>query len=263
MGDKTLRNIIISFMISAALLWHVGPQKIVEVAKTAVEAITPDVESKYDDRTLKIGGQAFTLPVGRDGIHILISQNFTKEQQEAIIEAIKELDEHMLHVKYNIYTDASKAPKNCITLEEVDPIKNIVTTGITESTHIPFVPYLLCPIEVCIDADMSMHKYTGLQKDRFKCMVKHELLHVLGLKDLRDKKYETETIMYYTQTKNSPRDLTQSDIDMLNDIYDEEYVNRPYFNYKFDIKNDVKNFIKDAIQSKTSKNHTEEDELTM
>lgn len=219
MSDFTrVRNVFIGLILSAATILGVGGAK---KAYTKVKAIaddaTPNIQTNDRGKFLEIDGKIKTLPVGPEGINVLIKDSFTQEQKECIVDAIEELDIHLDNIKYNIYLDPWKAPSQCITIEEVD--FTVPRGGLTMLTYLPFNPYLMYPIEMYIDTDW--HK----TEDQLKCVIKHELLHALGLTDLYEEKYETESIMYFAQTADSPKDLTQDDIDLVNRVYTREYVN--------------------------------------
>lgn len=254
MAQGFLRKFIVSVVLTTTMLLGLGVKKAVDIAKPVIEAATPDIDEQDLEKFIQINGKVMTLPVGRDGINVLITDNFTQEQKEAIVEAIAELDEHLLYVDYNIYLDARKAPNKCITIDEVDTKAG--KTGLAGLTYLPGIPYLMYPIEIMVDADKAMNYDNQLMKEQFKGTIKHELLHTLGLVDLYDDKYETESIMYFCSTPDSAKDLTQADIDLLNKVYSQEYVNCPVF-ASTNVGNPV------LIETAKRKQAAPQDEMTM
>ena len=240
---KRVRNVFISLVLSVTTLIGIGNSKKI---KAVADAATPNIPVTDTDKFMLFNDKVKTLPVGPEGINVLIKDSFTPEQKECIIDAIHELDIQLDNIKYNIYLDHQKAPNKCITIEEVD--FTVTRGGLTMLTYLPFNPYLMYPIEIYIDTDW--HK----TENQLKCVIKHELLHTLGLKDLYDQKYETESIMYFAQTPDSPKDLTQKDKDLVNSVYTHEYVNCGLF---------ANTKVGNAVVASATKKKNTEDEMTL
>lgn len=226
--NKIVRNMFLGIGLSATILLGMGAKKVADAVKPVFEAATPVIEQDDKDKFLIYGdGIMRTLPVGKDGVNVLVNNSFSKEQKQAIAEAIAELDDYLLNVDYNIYLDPSQAPDRCITFEEVDfPGTH---TGEATTTCIKNYPYFLYPIKISIDADKVTEQNGELNVELFKAVVKHEMLHTLGLADIYDEQYKTKTIMYHTFNSETPTDLTQADIDLLNSVYTSKYVNSGLF----------------------------------
>ena len=226
--DKIVRNVFLAIAISATVLLGAAAKKVADFMKPIVEAATPIIEE--DDRyklQTYVDDKIRTLPVGKEGVNVLVNDTFTPEQKKAIAEAISELDDYLLNVDYNIYLDPNQAPDRCITFDEVEFHGQMA--GFAGMTCFKGYPYYLYPIKISIDADKIKNEDGTLDIELFKAVVKHEMLHTLGLGDIYDKTQKTKTIMYHEFDSQTPRDLTQEDIDFVNSIYTDRYVNSGLF----------------------------------
>ena len=162
-----------------------------------------------------------TLPVDRDAIQVAINKGFTNEQKQYIKEAIEELDIDLTGIKYEILLDETGPANKCINIKNVDYIVNDAL-AVTNYNFTNYDHHILYPISIELDTE-------NIEKDRcldfynyeqaFKRIVKHEMLHTLGLVDIYDIFERDDTIMYGYMTKNIKLDLSKRDKEVLNTVY--------------------------------------------
>lgn len=161
-------------------------------------------------------GQAIYLPINKKGIDVVIDNNFTNEQKETIADAIKYCDDKFENIEYNIYLNNTKSTKNCIKIN-----KGLLDKGVLGEATINTSGYkIVYPITITVDRNDYKNDYN------LDGIVKHELLHTLGLADMYDQKYIDESIMYYTATGID--NLTDSDVQIINTLYANKYTNEEY-----------------------------------
>lgn len=156
-------------------------------------------------------------------LDVVIDESFDENQKNHIIKAIQELDIDLTGVSYNIVLDSDKAGKKCINIHKLDyDITNEDCLGNTIYKAHPVYGKVMFPvdIELYTEAYTDTFDDPDFKEEYFSCLVKHEMLHVLGFDDVYDEDYINKTIMYgYYTSENTLFDLSQSDIDMVNSVY--------------------------------------------
>ena len=154
-------------------------------------------------------------------IDVIVDSAFTLEQKNAIAQAIDELDLVLQGVDYNVILDAQKSGKNCINIFQKDrnPTSNLIM-GLTEINARVFSGQIVMPInmELYTKAYEDRFMDSKFEKEYFQAVVKHEMLHTLGLDDLTNYNYRGKSIMYEYMVDNL-WDLTPQDIETVNKVY--------------------------------------------
>lgn len=203
-------------------------------------------------------GVPLTAKVKKDAIKVAVSNSFTEEEKQHIKEAIEEFDFDVKGIEYEIILNETiESPVsdfNCIHIKktgefshEVQEQYNARYDGKTTIYHNPFTGKIIYPLTISLHVE-SMNEtaesradttefydkdgYPGRDNGKsheeyyneaveqvFKRVVKHEMLHSLGLADQYSDEMETETIMYYANTYDAPIDLTDLDKHIVNTVY--------------------------------------------
>ena len=163
-----------------------------------------------------------TMPISNKDIQVLIDTNFSTEQKQYIKQAVEELDLELTGVSYKIELDSSKSKAKSIKINRVDSDK---TNGlaVTKFKTIGFFGYVNYPInmEVQIDKIAPQQNLNENDVDYLKGIIKHEMLHTLGFKDIYDDSLQNRTIMFYDCEKGPQyiHDLTEEDKNIANTVY--------------------------------------------
>lgn len=205
-----------------------------------------------------IVGTPLTATVGEDAIKVAISDSFSDEQKQHIKQAIEELDIDLTGVEYEVILDETVASPisdlNCIHIKKTGEISHQIQdqynknyNGKTTILHNPFTGKIVYPLTINLhteslnytaklradtteyyDKDGWIGRDNGKSREEyfneavqqvFKRVVKHEMLHTLGLDDQYQDDMETKTIMYYADTYDAPLDLTDLDKHIVNTVY--------------------------------------------
>lgn len=190
------------------------------------------------------------LVLNKDPIPIIIG-NMSEESRQYVIDAIKELDNISEKINYKIY-DAKNFKKTdnlrYISIE----INNDVTESIGGTTNIYSIKHtgeIIMPIQIVINQkyEDAFFDYDYTQS-ALTTIVKHELLHTLGLKDLYDIEEREQSIMYYSIDNLSQKTFTERDKEVISYCYDgkvDVQVQKPlnniiyYYNEREKVINDL------------------------
>lgn len=156
-------------------------------------------------------------------IDVVIDESFDDEQKEYITTAIEELDIDLTGVSYNIMLNSDKKSKKCINIlkKDCNPADKSALAE-TFLKHNDFYGNIVYPVNIQVYTKSLERGYGDLNvyNDYFSAVIKHEMLHTLGFKDVYDKKYFNKTIMYGELSYQTRLfDLSQEDIDMVNSVY--------------------------------------------
>lgn len=165
-------------------------------------------------------GVPYTITQPKEKINVLIKDNFTVAEQEEIKTAINELDLNAKGLMFN-YENVTEIGSKKITIEKNNSYVDLVTgddadtIGYTSYNLQPLTAKILYPISININPN-----YLNYYDINLESIIKHELLHTLGFKDIYDEKMAGKTIMMWT-TDLASKDYSQEDINTLNELYPE------------------------------------------
>lgn len=162
-----------------------------------------------------------TLQVGRDAIQVAINKGFSDEQKQYIKEAIEELDVDLTGIRYKILLDEKGPEDKCINISNVTNSDDYCLAEAKSNCSI-YDHHLYYPISITLQTDKiendSAVALYGIE-DIYKRVIKHEMLHTLGLQDTYDYNLKDETIMYGYLKSGIAMDLTDKDKEVLNTVY--------------------------------------------
>lgn len=175
------------------------------------------------DRFLKNGfGVPMTLPVGRNEIQVLIDKEFSDEQKQCIATAIEEFDFDVKGVNYKIELDPSKAQKKSIRIGRVanDSNNGLAVTNLKSMGYFGYFQFPI-NIDVQVEKIMPTNLPTEDNQGYLSSVIKHEMLHTLGFKDIYDESMKRETLMYARNDNDGTTlyDLSESDKQIVNTVY--------------------------------------------
>lgn len=158
-------------------------------------------------------GVPYTIISPNENIMVSISKNFTEEEQTKIVKAVNDLDILAEGLNFSCEITDDTSSKKIVVKEEIleSSSVNIIPLAKTTTTRNELTAKLYYPMNVSINANFN--DISILEE-----IVKHELLHTLGFKDVREDNLKNKTIMFWNICENAD-DLTQLDIDTLNAIY--------------------------------------------
>lgn len=197
-------------------------------------ATTAFQEENLDDYLMQTPlGSYMKLPIDENPIAIVLG-DMTNDEKKSVYQAIETLDNISTNIDYTILEkdDVSITNKIYITANDDIPADALATTTIDSKNFSGKIQY---PIHIEVDMDRchTMHSdITG--EDAVSAVVKHEMAHTLGFKDLYEPKYMKESIMYYSIYQES---YTESDERRIRAYYGGEAEDRSaYYNYDFEDK---------------------------
>lgn len=206
-----------------------------------ISLVSDNVESAIKSSAIEkerfnqnIFGAPYIMDSNGKPIDVVISENFTDEQKNIIANSISNLDDQLVGLDYNITLDNTKTSKNCITIDTNIDHNNKDEDecyGVTYAKYPVFGTKIIYPVEIKLNLDEINNDYKGtLAKiktyDEFLgTIVKHEMLHTLGLKDLYDYAENGKSIMFGYVSAISPNDPSQEELKVLNSVYPNRYQN--------------------------------------
>lgn len=150
----------------------------------------------------------------------IVMQDMEENTKKYIVDAINDLEEICPNLDYRIY-DSPNTMLNTInfTMKSVDrPVGGTTyfTFNISKAEIVYPIDIVLNQTyaDVFLDEEQTKSALTGI--------VKHEMLHTLGLKDLENKDEMGQTIMYYAMTNDM--DFTDRDKALINYVYGDKTV---------------------------------------
>ena len=196
--------------------------------------------------------------------------NFTDEERKDAINAINDLDEISENINYNILENNHSSVSQKIT------ISKIPRTQLTDMTKDPFVlgfasikysvkdATIMFPVNIYINENISdVYNKNGVSVLSY--VLKHEMMHSLGFKDMYTDDYLNKTVMYYQVSQDVEiSNYTEFDKKNIKQVYDyttttlsEQYKNG-------NIKVEYPNFLQTFYDNKKKiKNNLKEDDFTL
>lgn len=206
-----------------------------------ISLVSDNVESAIKSSAIEkerfnqnIFGTPYIMDSNGKPIDVVISENFTDEQKNIIVNSISNLDENLVGVDYNITLDNTKTSKNCITINPNIDHNNKDEDkcyGVTYARYPIFGTKIIYPVEIKLNLNRINNNYKGTianaktYNEFIGTIVKHEILHTLGLKDLYDHSENGKSIMYGYVSSISPNNPSSKELDIINTVYPAKYNN--------------------------------------
>ena len=159
-----------------------------------------------------------TLPIENGKVKINIKNVFSETQLEKIKKGIEELDNVAEGINYEVHFDEDNI-KKCITIDTYS--KKDYTSR--QSKYAAYQIHKLDQFKAEIQYPITIKLNPVYSTDDYNIdtVVKHELLHTLGFKDLTDYDYKG-CLMFYANVGN---DITKKEKNFLNTVYASKYTN--------------------------------------
>ncbi len=192
-------------------------------------------------------GMPYMLPIKNGVVELNILNQFTDKQQKEIKTGIMELDDLAKGFNYSV-TESRTHKEKAINIEMLPYISDETIATATYATR---------TIGTAINYPITI-SFSEKLIDKFSIditqVIKHELLHTLGFKDLYDEE-DKDHVMFYQETGCG---LNDEEIESLNTVYDAKYTGL----YKTEKPTSISYVYKDETENKSSSNETT-DETTL
>lgn len=225
------KKILISIAAPTAAIGTLVGMPIAAVKITDM-ILNPEVDNskfeKYADDFMKSdNGDILRLPIDKNPIPVIL-RDMDEQTKTYVVDGINALDNISENINYTIY-DASKfdikSNVEYISIEMVDGLtdygKSSDAAGCTFFSYDKHSAEILYPIDIKIEnyyADGFWDsEYT---QSVLTTIVKHELMHTLGFKDLYEEEDRNRSIMYYALGVGTPQTFTQEDVEKIQYCYD-------------------------------------------
>ena len=179
-------------------------------------------------KTNQSGTKILTLPLNDNPIAVVLD-SFGEEHKKLAVDAINSLDQISENVNYTILDKDDIKIKQKIHISLVDNLSEEKQAGGQATyTYNETTGKINFPIDIYLDPDCIKFTSTETGENMFTTVVKHEMLHTLGFKDIYDESLKNSTVMYYSiNDDNRALDYTPSDKINIQTIYD-NYVDVTY-----------------------------------
>lgn len=185
-------------------------------------------ENRFEHNLYKV---PLTMPFTNEDIKVLIDKNFSDEQKQCIKQAVEELDLDLTGITYKVELDSSKSKFGAVNIRKASADAG-QGLAVTKFSSVGFFGHVNFPInmEVQIDKIVPQKNLDKLDVDYLKGIIKHEMLHTLGFKDVFDSTLKNKTIMYYTSERGEHyiHNLTNEDKQIANTVYAPKNSNTKY-----------------------------------
>lgn len=180
-------------------------------------------------------GAYTTLPLTKNPIQIAIQQ-FDDSDRELIKQAVQKLDNISTNLNYTILSKDASASKADISFAIYNGDEQTSVLGNTKFDSNGFDGKIKYPISITINKDLIQSTASIFKHNYNECfdyVIKHELLHTLGFKDLYEEKYKYTTLAYGWHGYSSTHIEGYYDVDVKNiqKLYDEGLIKVEYPKY--------------------------------
>lgn len=156
---------------------------------------------------------------------IVVNVDMTGEERKQAIKAIHDLDSISNTLNYKIIdTDNSSiyADINISVDKNLQEAKEAL--GNINFTYKKDTGYLIYPLNITID-DSIVNYYSSNGVSLVDYVVKHEMMHTLGFKDIYDEQYFNKTIMWHSVDNGMELDdFSELDKNNIKSMYDNDYI---------------------------------------
>ena len=194
---------LVTILLSCSLLFAASPLacKIAERMENCVAISQSDVNLEDYLMETKLGAY-MKLPVDENPIAIVLG-SMEEEDRKSVIGAINDLDNISTNIDYKILENDDVSITNKIYITDAETNSSSHALGVTELSYNAVSGTIEYPVYIKVDTEACerfISDVTG--EDAVSAVIKHELGHSLGFKDLYDCRPD-ESIMYhsiYTET---------------------------------------------------------------
>lgn len=224
MLNKKFRNLFIA--ISFLIGFPVGEIAAIAI-NTAINNETKRVErEKYKDVLPFLLETENGVPIkAKVKDPIVVKVDMTGEERKQAIKAINDLDSISNTLNYKILdTDNNSiyADINISVDKNLQEAKEAF--GNTNFTYKKDTGYLIYPLNITID-DSIVNYYSSNGVSLVDYVVKHEMMHTLGFKDIYDEQYFNKTVMWHSVDDGMELDnFSELDKKNIKSMYDNDYI---------------------------------------
>lgn len=173
-------------------------------------------------------GIPVTLPLSENPIAVIL-ENMTEQEKTLIVDAIQDLDEISENINYTILDNDNYTITQKIIVRSNDSLTQDDAGGLCTITYNNFTGEISYPVYIDLDPDCMNYVSTITGESMYTTVVKHEMMHSLGFKDIYNDADKYKTIMYYTvDTDERALDYTSFDKKCIQQVYDEGKIKTTY-----------------------------------
>ncbi|MBO5884831.1 MAG: hypothetical protein J6Q51_03445 [Clostridia bacterium] len=222
---KSLRRQLLTLTISTTAI----------IAGTFFPVVASEIHTKAQTNDVRFNGISeymlttesgvpLTLPLSKNPIAIVFD-NLSETEKDLAIQAIQELDEISENINYTILDADDYKITQKIILQSDDSLSDNKVGGTANFSYNNFTGKINYPITVSLDPDYTRYVSTVNGENMYTSIVKHEMMHTLGFKDIYDKDSKYDSIMYYDISHDERAlDYTERDKKCIRQVYDNEQI---------------------------------------
>ena len=174
-------------------------------------------------------------------IGVIIQKSASEKEKKEILNAIQQINEISAGIEYKLVESKNLKIKNYLEIyTDYDITDQYKTLGKTHISYSEIDATIKYPIKIYID-DSIENVVNTKGESLFSLVLKHELMHTLGFRDVYDENLKNKTIMFHNIDNDTiVTDFTDFDIQNIQQIYGKsvevEYPteNDIYFKHKDD-----------------------------
>lgn len=156
---------------------------------------------------------------------IVVKIDLTGEEREQAIKAIRDLDNISNTLNYKVLDNESNSIYADINISvDANLQESKGAFGNTTITYNEGTGYLKYPMNITID-DTVANYYSSNGVSLVDYVVKHEMMHTLGFKDIHDEQYFNKTVMWHSVDGGMELDnFSELDKKNIKSMYDNDYI---------------------------------------
>lgn len=148
-------------------------------------------------------------------------ESFNEQDKKQVVSAIERLDDISKNLNYTIL-DSDNGHIDADIKIRYGSVDDETTLGNTHLTFNEKTAVINYPIDIQIDPSVQNWRDTETNESALSFVVKHEMMHTLGFRDIYDKNFMDKTIMFHTIANVS--DYTTMDETNIKKLYDDRLV---------------------------------------
>ena len=171
-------------------------------------------------------GDILRLPIDKNPIPVILG-DMDEKTKDYIVEGINCLDNISENINYTIFDADDFNVKNNIDHISIEMVDSLNDYGLSSAAGVTNFNYNQRTAEILYPIDIKIENYYAegfwdaeYTQSVLTTIVKHELMHTLGFKDLYRADDKNRSIMYYGLEYNSQKTFTKEDIEKIQYCYD-------------------------------------------